>query len=239
MARRRNSKAHMAYVRSFRKSARKASPRRKSRRKARRNPYPAAGMVLANPRRKKSYRRNKTRSYHRKRHSYSRNPRIMGIELPPFNKVLFAGAGFVVPPMIEGIISPYIPASIQNNTFGRYAIRAASVLALTFGVKRFIGKSEGDMVLVGGGVYIATTAIREFFPQLLGSAASGFAPATALPAAKPAGVSAYVNAAPGQLRQYVPANQRVNNTLGLPSAAFTNRESSGAYGGTAVRFKRF
>lgn len=232
MARRKrsSSKAHMAYVRSFRKGARKASPRRapRRRRKARRNPWPAAGMIAANPRRRRRGRKATSRRI-RRRSSYSRNPRILGIELPPLNKVLFAGVGFIAPPMVEGLIAGFLPAEISSSTLGKYAVRIASVLALVFGIKKFIGKQEGDMALIGGGVYVASTAAMEFLPNIFG--AGGPVPISS-------GVSSYVPAN-RSLMAYVPASQRINNGLGSPSAAFANTESSGAVGGTAVRFKRF
>lgn len=228
---RRSSKAHMAYVRSFRKGAtkrRKAAPKRR-RRVARRNPWPSAGLVVANPRkRRRSRRRSVSVSHRRRRSSYSRNPRILGIELPPLKKVLFAGIGFVAPPMVEGVISGFIPAEITSSTIGKYAVKLAAVLGIAFGIRRFIGRDEGNMALIGGGVYIASSAALEFLPDIFG----------AHPPALPSGVSAYVPAN-RQLSAYVPANQRINNSLGLPSAAFSNLESSGASGGTASRFKRF
>lgn len=227
MARRKTSKARMAYVRSFRKGAKRA-PRRKARRARKSNPWPVAGMVVANPRRKRRTRRSVAVS-RRRRSSYSRNPRILGIELPPLNKVLFAGIGFVAPPMVEGMIAGFLPAEIQTSTIGKYAVRIASVLALAFGVRRFVGKSEGDMVLIGGGVYVASTAAVEFLPNVFGAGGS-------IPV--PSGVSSYVPAA-RSLAAYVPATGRIQNGLGLPSAAFSNRESAGATGGMAARFKRF
>jgi len=234
--RKRSSKAHMAYVRSFRKGAkRRAAPARKRRvrrTKARRNPYPLAGAVLANPRRRSRRSVSVARRRHSRRSGYSRNPRIMGIELPPISKVLFAGIGFVAPPMIEGMVSGFVPASIQATTIGKYAVRVGVVAALAYGIRRFIGRDQGNMALIGGGVYIATTAAMEFMPGIFGSHVP------TIPAITPPSLSGYVQ--PNrQLRAYVPANQRINSSLGMPSAARGNVEQSGAMGGTADRFKRF
>jgi hypothetical protein len=229
---RKSSKAHMAYVRSFRKNAgttkrRKATKRRKN---YKRNPFPVAGAVIANPRRK---RRNSPKRSHarRNRSTYSRNPRIFGIELPPIQKVVFAGVGFIAPPMIEGFVSPFIPAGIQSNTFGKYAVRIGIVAALGYAIGRFLGREKGNMALIGGGVYIVTTAAMEFVPSIFGANVPAI-PSTTLPGTQ----HSYVGT---NIRAYVPANQRVNTGLGLPSAAFYNNESSGAIGNTAVRFKRF
>lgn len=233
MARRkRSSKAHMAYVRSFRKGAkrRKAAPARRkrtSRKSYKRNPYPMAGMVV-NPRRKRRARRASSHVARRRRSSasYSRNPRIFGIELPPFEKVAFAAGGFIATPMVEGFVSGYVPASIMSNTFGKYAVRIGVVSGLAYLAGRFLGREKGNQVLIGGGVYVAATAAQEFFPSLLGTHAPS------LPVVAPSNVRAYVPANAG-VRAYVPAS------LGMPSAAMLNLESSGAVGGTAVRFKRF
>ena len=226
--RRRSSKAHMAYVRSFRKGARKAAPRRRKARRARKsNPWPVAGMVV-NPRRRRHSRRRTHAVARRRRHSYSRNPKLLGIELPPLNKVLFAGVGFVAPPMIEGFLAGFIPAEITSSTIGKYAVRVASVLALAFGVRRFIGREEGNMVAIGGGVYVLSTAAMEFLPNIF----SGGTPAPAL--------KMYQLPASGQLSAYVPANQRINSGLGgiRTASAFSDDAFSGAIQGTAVRFKR-
>lgn len=224
----RNSKAHMAYVRSFRKNAskrRRVNPKR--RRKA--NPWPVAGMVVANPRKRRNPRRRKNAVvHHRRRHHYSRNPKIMGFELPPINKVLFAGAGFLAAPMVEGLIFDYLPASVSSiatSSLGKYALRIGTILALSFGVRKFIGREEGNMVAIGGGVYVVSTAAMEFLPNVF----------TAHSAA-PAQVSAYVPARQ-QLSAYVAANQPIMRQLGANSA-FSDDAYSGAVGGTAVRFKR-
>jgi hypothetical protein len=231
---RRSSKAHMAYVRSFKKTARKkASPRRRARRRksSLRNPYPVAGLAL-NPRRRKHSKRRRSHAVAhrtRRRSSYSRNPRILGFEFPPINKVIFAGVGFIAPPALEGLISGYLPASILSSTLGKYAVRIAAVLGLTYGIKRFVGREEGNMTLIGGGVYVLSTAALEFAPDIFGK----IIPANAIPKQ----VKGYVPAA-RQLQAYVGANQSVNNTLGMPSFMSDNIEDSGAYGGTASRFKR-
>lgn len=232
---RRSSKAHMAYVRSFRKNAkrRKAAPARRRRKSYKRNPYPMAGLVV-NPRRKHSRKRRSVSAVHRRRrsHSYSRNPKIFGISLPPMEKVLFAGIGFVAPPMVEGLVAGFIPASIQSSTIGKYAVRIGVVAAIGYAIGRFLGREKGNMALIGGGIYIATTAAMEFVPSIFG------AHVPTIPQVQTSALSGYVPAR-GQLRSYVPANQRINNSLGMPSAAFDNNESSGAFGGTAARFNRF
>lgn len=214
----RNSKAHMAYVRSFRKGAPK---RRRATRRRKSNPWPVAGMVV-NPHRRR--RRSHSRSVARRtrRNSYRRNPAIMGISLPPMKKVAFAGIGFLGTPMLENAIATYIPASFMTSTVGKYAVRVGAAMLLAFGIRKFVGKEEGDMALIGGGVNILATAAVEFLPGTFGTVS---VPSTAL--------SAYVT--PNRaLAAYVPSNQRINSALG----AYQSAASNGATDDTAARFRR-
>lgn len=170
----------------------------------RRNPYPIAGAVI-NPRRRRSHR------------SYRRNPAFMGISLPPMQSVLFAGVGLIAPPMLEGFITQFIPASITSSTFGKYGVRIAAVLGLSMLTKKVIGQSEGNMVAIGGGAYILTTAIKEFMPNLI------------------PGMSGYT-ISNGGLGAYVPSSQNTFSSLGLPSASFPGSQTRND---VPTRFNRF
>jgi len=136
-----------------------SSRKRSKSRKGKRNPFPMAGVV-ANPRvihvraRRISRRRGR------------RNPAILGVELPPLNQVLYAGAGFIATPMVEGFINRYLPVSVTSNPIGRYAVKIVSVIGLSFLAKKAIGVSEARMVAVGGGAYVLTSAVNEFMPSL-------------------------------------------------------------------------
>ncbi len=142
------------------------SRKRSKGRKGKRNPFPMAGVV-ANPRvihvraRRISRRRGR------------RNPAILGVEMPPLNQVLYAGAGFIATPMVEGFINKYLPIEVTSSTIGRYAVKIASVIGLSFLAKKAIGVSEARMVAVGGGAYILTSAVNEFMPSLTISAYRG------------------------------------------------------------------
>lgn len=152
-----------------RKSARrgrKNTARRRTRRtRARRNTYPMAGLVVNPRRRKRSHSRRNPRR--RMRSRARRNP---GFRLPaiagfaPLNKILFAGVGFVAPPMIEGFLAGFLPESITSNKWGKLAIRALSVFGLTYAVRRFVGREEGNMVAIGGGVFVAASLVNELSP---------------------------------------------------------------------------
>lgn len=214
MARRR-SRSYMAWVRSHKRKGRKHSPRRR-----RRNPYPIAGVAL-NPRR----RRSSPRRHARRR----RNPamfggsRVMGFQLPNLGNVVYAGVGFLAPPMAESFLGQYLPSSLTSNTLGKYVVRIGSVLGLTWLAKSFIGREKARMVGIGGGAWVLITAVREFAPGLI------------------PGMSAYALPASG-LRAYVPSHGRNVTGLGAPAFGATNTIASAAGGGrniVASRFRRF
>lgn len=203
---RKSGRAHMAWVRSFRKG-RKHSPRR--RRRARRNPYPVAGIAL-NPRRR---RRSVARSHRRR--ARRNPPRSIMRGLPTIQSVVYAGVGFVGTPIVEGMLSAYLPLSITANTFGKYAVRIGTVLGLTWAAKMVVGKKAAQMVGLGGGVYVAVTAVKEFAPGLI------------------PGMSAY--ALPGSgMGAYLPSTGRNYTQMGaIPF------RSSGTGETVSKRFQRF
>lgn len=114
--------------------------------------------------------------------------------------VLYTAGGFVTPPFVEGLIARVVPVDLQSSTLGKYAIRIASVLGLTWAVKNFIGRQEAFYVGLGGWSYVGITAIREFAPSLIPGASaaqlSGYA--------RPAQLAAYVPPASMGLRAYNP-----------------------------------
>lgn len=91
----------------------------------------------------------------------------MGVSLPPLNKVLFAGIGFFAPPVVEGFLGQFLPTSLTTSTIGKYATRILSVIGLSYAVRKFVGTEEGNMVAIGGGVYVVSSALREFAPGVV------------------------------------------------------------------------
>jgi hypothetical protein len=188
---------------TYRRRGRKMTARRVKR--SRRNPYPMAGVVV-NPRRRKRGRRHVSR---RKR-SMRRNPAVLGVSIPPLNKVIFAGVGFIAPPMVEGFLSQFLPATLTGNVLGRYATRILSVIGLSWATRQFVGREEGNMVAIGGSVYVLSTAIQEFAPGII------------------PGLGMYV-APRSSLRAYVPPTgpnqQAFGNVVGLPAQQLPSRFS--------------
>jgi hypothetical protein len=89
---------------------------------------------------------------------------LFGLSIPPINKVVFAGVGFIAPPIVEGFLSGFLPESIRTSTVGKIGLRIASVIGLTMLVRRFVGREEGNMVAIGGGVFVAASLVEQFAP---------------------------------------------------------------------------
>lgn len=143
---------------------RKNAPRRKARRSARRNPFPTAGLAF-NPRRKRRAKRNPAR-HSRRRHAARRNPALLGVTLPPITMLAWGAGGFLATPMLEGFVSKFVPAQITGNVLGRYAMKVASVLGLTWLTKTIMSNKEAFPVALGGSLYVIVSAVNEFVPQL-------------------------------------------------------------------------
>jgi uncharacterized membrane protein len=145
---------------------RKNAPRRKARRTAKRN-FPSAGLVF-NPRGRK--RRAKRNPHHKRRtsrrHSMRRNPALLGVTLPPIAMLAWGAGGFLAAPMLEGFVSKFVPAQITGNVLGRYAMKVASVLGLTWLTKTIMSNKEAFPVALGGSLYVIVSAVNEFVPQL-------------------------------------------------------------------------
>ncbi len=133
--------------------------------------------------------------------------------MPPLQSVLYVGVGLVGTPLAEGFVSGWLPISITSSTVGKYAIRIATVLGLSYVASKTVGKEAAKMIAIGGGAYVLTTAVREFMP--------GYIP----------GLGAYTS-----LGAYT------QNQLGAPAWGARNTTMSAGDGGMNVvsaRFRRF
>lgn len=156
-----------------------ATHSRKKKNRPRRNAIPIGGVAVPTIMNKpKRYKRRAKHNPPARRRHYRRNPAILGVELPQMATVLYAGAGFIVPPMLEGILMRYVPTDFATSTVGKYTVRIASVLGLTFLAKQLLGSQEAKYVAIGGGAYVLTTAIGEFAPTLLHPQLSAYTSAT-------------------------------------------------------------
>jgi hypothetical protein len=172
-------------------------------------------------RRRRSYKRN---AYFgnpvRRRRSYRRNPIISGSQVfgVKFSDILYAGGGFIAPPLVEGFIKGYLPTSITGNAFGKYALKAATVYGLSWAGKKFISQEAGKYIAIGGIVYIVANLVIDFVPQLFSGFSGYMSPGptfSALPrnrwgyGAHPLmGMYNGIGTAPGKLPERVDPNAR-------------------------------
>lgn len=219
---------------------RRASPRRR-----RRNPWTVAGSVIpmvANPRRRRRGRKHVSR----RRRSTHRRSNPFGLALPPMKSVAFAGVGFIGPSIVSSVLTSTVPSLMTQVTgmglIGKYVIRVASVLGLSWLTKRFVGVNEGNMVLIGGGVNVALTLVSDFAPGLLPAnplamyIPTVFPPMTFTPGA--GGMKQYVPLR--GLRAVPPISRGIRQST--TAAAFPTMPgfaTGGSYGGAPARFKRF
>lgn len=212
------------------------TPRRVHRRgrkrstRRRRNAWTMPGAVASiNPRRRRRRgRKNSPRRHRRGR----RNPALFGLQLPPVESVAFGALGYVGTPLVEGVLTGFIPTSLTSNTIGKYAVRIGSVLGLRWLAKMLGLGGRANMIAIGGGMYVLTSAIREFASNMLPIGA-----AAALPQ-----VSYY---APPTLRAYTTGTSQTYNPvaqLGAPNFGALNTTASAPFGGSRIvaqRFRRF
>lgn len=182
-------------IMAYKRRGKKSSPKR--RRRARRNPIPGGGLMINRPRRRRrtyNMKRNKrgVYAYNPRRKRYGRrrarrNPAVLGVALPPINMIAWGAGGFIGVPMAEGYLARFLPAEITTSVLGRYAVKIGTVLGLTYLVKHVLGAKEAFPVALGGSLYVVTSAINEFVPQLTQAPA----PAPAVSAYRSGMINAY------------------------------------------------
>jgi hypothetical protein len=209
----------MAWVRSFKKN-------RRHKRRYRHNPYAVAGPAAAalNPRRH--------RRHHRR---YRRNP-VGGrrlFNLPPLTAVLYGGVGFAGTAAIEGFAGSFLPLTWTDTMLGRYAVKIGSLIGVTWLSRAIFGKGPSYMIGIGGGLYVLTSAVKDFMP--------GVIPGMGQPArlAGPLNLAAYRQMR-GNYQAPGIAAYREGKGMGSPMIGQANTTATGgATNVVAARFRRF
>lgn len=162
MARKRNARGRFVKSNPVRRHRR--SPARRKRATPRRNAY---FMNAPKRHRRRAVRMNPPGRHHRR---IRRNPplfggnRILGMSV---NEILYAGAGFIAPPFLEGLIKPYLPATFISSDIGKYALKAGVVAGVSFAGSKFLGREAGKYLAIGGITYIVANLLTQYVPQLV------------------------------------------------------------------------
>lgn len=93
--------------------------------------------------------------------------RILGMNI---NDILYAGAGFIAPPALEGVVKGFLPATITANVIGKWAIKVGAVAGVSMIGGKFLGREAGKYLAIGGATYLLASAIVQYVPALF----SGF-----------------------------------------------------------------
>jgi hypothetical protein len=80
--------------------------------------------------------------------------------------IAWGAGGFIGVPMAEGYVNRFLPAEVTSSVLGRYAVKIGITLGLTYLVKHVLSAKEAFPVALGGSLYVVTSAINEFVPQL-------------------------------------------------------------------------
>lgn len=91
----------------------------------------------------------------------------MGVQLPPVDSVLFVGAGFVVPPIITGMVMGFVPDTYKTNKAVIWIVKGASALLPSMLVRQFVSRRAGNLMLIGGAVSFGLDLIRTFAPGVI------------------------------------------------------------------------
>ena len=149
---------------------------------------------------------------------------------------MFAGIGFAGPSLVSGFLNSTFPTVMQSTTnlgiAGKYLVKVASILGLSWLTRRFVGSNEAHMVMVGGGANIALSLVNDFAPGILPANPLGMYLPTVFPAA----------GARGGMQAYIPLRGMrgpINTAAAFPKNGSMVGGLSPAYGGVAARFKRF
>jgi hypothetical protein len=208
-------------------TGRKRSPARRRRRTYRRNPFTVPGVVIGNPKRRHRKARGFAMNRKHRRKSYRRNPAILGMQLPALQTIAYVGIGFVGTPILEGFLASFMPTTFATSTLGKYVIRIGSMLGITMAGRQLLGRQQGNLIAVGGGLYVATSLIKDFAPGMI-PGIGAYVP----------GIAAYQT----RLSAYQRRLSAMPNGLAAPAYGARNTTDSAANGGMNViaqRFRRF
>lgn len=108
-------------------------------------------------------RRRGRRSFRR----YRRNPPgVVGKLTGQAPKVLWGTVGAIGTEMVPAFAGRFIP--IPAGRVGQYAVKIGSAIGVSWAVRRFVGKAQGEAALFGGLLAVALGPVRDFILPALG-----------------------------------------------------------------------
>lgn len=142
--------------------ARRKKAAKRTHRKSRRTKKAASVVVMANPRKRRKSRKHSSPT--RRRHR--RNPAGGGI-LPSagfIQDALFVTGGFVANKIVGGMVLPMIGVS---QPLARIAVKGGVAVGLGFLGRQFLGRSAGNLLMLGGLVDTLGDAIQTYVAPMV------------------------------------------------------------------------
>lgn len=106
------------------------------------------------------------------RHHRRRNPSAAGIG-QIFKNMVYGAGGAILTRVGEGLVSGFIPASLAGSSFAKPVVQAIiAVIPVRMAGTKFLGKPQGDIMMLGGLISAGLAAADAFLPNIQGQLTS-------------------------------------------------------------------
>lgn len=147
------------------RASRASNPRRRRRHSRRRNP-----TIVARTTRRRHARATNPRR--RRRHSRRRNPSALRIGQIAKDMIYGAG-GAILTRTGTSLISGFVPGALTGSPFVDPVLQAAvAVIPVRWLGKRFLGQTQGDIMMLGGLISAGLSFADKFLPNIQGQLTS-------------------------------------------------------------------
>jgi hypothetical protein len=92
-----------------------------------------------------------------------------GLDTATLKSTAYVVGGVVGTPFLEGFVNQFVPSSITTSPIGKYAVKIASAIGLSFIAGKLLGKETGKLVAIGGFAYVGVSALKDFMPSFFGA----------------------------------------------------------------------
>lgn len=151
-------------VKRRRRPAATVNPRRRRRRYSRRrNP-----SIVARASRRRSVNPRRRRRFSRRR----RNPSALRVG-QIFKDMVYGAGGAILTRTGTAVLSGFVPSAFTGSPFIEPALQAVvAVTAVRWAGKKFLGQSQGDIMMLGGLISAGLSAADRFLPNIQGQLTS-------------------------------------------------------------------